>query len=153
MIIHKDRFKFGLFGFMLSAILLGVPYVYSYGGLFEDEPYVVNNVHYKAEGDYLQITVGFTKIECQFDRIDVFGYYLGEWFLIPWTNTSSEDVTGDRISGEQTLRITIGPINRDYSIVEVRTRHLCGTDDPNVIYGDRYKVDQTMVSITLNIED
>jgi hypothetical protein len=140
----KRGFKCALLGFMVSVILLGIPYVYLYGSILHYKPYEVNSIHYRAEDNHLDITVGFTKLDCEFDSLDVFGYYLGEWFLIPWSNTLDNDHVGDRIAGECTLRITTGHLERDYSIVEVRTRHMCGNA------GEGPVVDQIMVRIDLD---
>lgn len=124
-----------LIGSVASLAFIVMPYLYFYTDVFESglDPYEVTEASYNIEdygpewlnGKSIVIKASFIKTDCEFRRLEVFGNYADEWFIIPWSNTLDVDAEGDRIKGEATLRITAQPYDKDYDQVQIRTRHMC----------------------------
>lgn len=130
----QNKIRDLLLGALLSLVVI-IPFLYFKTDVFKTQPYSVNVATYTFEnnGRDMVIVADFEKLTCEdgFDSLDVFGRYLGQWFLIPWRNTEYNDVAGDRKLGSHTLRITASPIDKAYDTVEIRTRHKCPDDNPD----------------------
>jgi len=145
----RQGLKYSFVGFVASTVFLIMPYIYIATDYFSPQPYSVQSLNYEVSGDDVLLTASFNKSSCEFRQLDIFGKYLGEWFLVPYTNTLTEDYTGDRIIGEHTMRITAGPITRAYTELQIRTRHLCGEDDPTTVGDDRFLSDKIFGTVVL----
>lgn len=97
----------------------------------------------ESEKGYL-IEAHFTKVECTFKRLEVFGDNTGRLTLLNWFprdgQTSSEY---DRSEGEQHLIIEVETKIGEYDNFEIRTRHDC----------DGEKVDKVFAKVPLRKED
>ncbi len=126
---NRDRlgraFVFGLAGFMVSMILVVVPY-FSRIGAFEPIPYRVTKTEWRVVDDHLIAKVTFWKDQCVFQKLIARGIYFDEVDPRLLPVVSLDDEQGDRMKGLETVRLKIGPIKNDYESIEIRTRHLCG---------------------------
>lgn len=69
------------------------------------------------------------KSGCDFVLLRVLGSKLGQWKQLPY---KSEEVDG-RTPGKQTLDLVVLTGGIDYSLIEIRTRHICKVGDDTEI--------------------
>ena len=68
----------------------------------------------------------FTKNECTFKRLEVFGDNTGVLTYLNWQpQDGSPSKTYDRSKGEQHMVIEVTTVPNSYDIIEIRTRHDC----------------------------
>lgn len=132
-------------GFILVFLLAGVPYLWN-SNFFTETPYHVTDVEHKItpDGGYIKLKAKFTKSGCRYDKLEVFGRYFGDWFLVPWKNTRDFAPEGDRLEGEHTLRIDVGPLDFPFELVQVRTRHTCEN-----LFGVEKVIDKVFATLPL----
>lgn len=128
-----NNFISAVIGATLSLLLIVLPVGY-YNGYFKEPlpvPYTVQEVDFGVSDDIIFITAGFNipNEDCEFRTLDVFGNYLGEWFLVDWVDFEREEGQGDRVTGDHTLRVA-ATLDQVYDYLEIRTRHECIVDNP-----------------------
>ena len=68
----------------------------------------------------------FTKNECTFKRLEVFGNNTGVLTYLNWQpKDGSPSKTYDRSKGAQHMLIEVTTVPNSYDIIEIRTRHDC----------------------------
>lgn len=141
-------------GFLLCFILLGIPYLSSLG-VFQPNPYRVTQSSFELspEEDSITFRANFWKDGCVFDRLEVVGIYFGVADFLEFTDVNkvkqkqkldnlisffgedspevlqelaTQRALGDRIKGFHSMELLIKPLDKPYSEIEVRTRHICG---------------------------
>ena len=115
---------FVVIGFVLGLTLIAVPYMDS-KGVFDPIPYRVTSSQWEREGSYIKYRATFVKDQCTFNRMVVRGVYFDHLDPAPlrWRDIHGEQ--GDRLGGEHTIVLLIGPLHTDYEQIEIRTRHIC----------------------------
>lgn len=94
--------------------------------LFEPTPYSnVEIVWHELSDDTFSFIANFTKHDCRFERLTVVGSTQGVTDLLHWQDDDGLPEDFDRLSGQQTLRITIDTNRQAWDWIEVRTRHNC----------------------------
>ena len=91
------------------------------------------------------IAVHFTKNECGFKRLEVFGNNTGIRTYLKWLpKDGSPSKTYDRSKGEQHLLIEVTTVPNSYDTIEIRTRHDCNGVNVDKIFAliDLTKVDK-----------
>lgn len=74
--------------------------------------------------------INFTKLECDFSRISIYGYYpdggggVNQDILV-WTSNRPASVDPNRLPGSQSALFTIQTEGKLYSYFEIRSLHLC----------------------------
>lgn len=116
--------KDAIFGVGVASLLLTPLAAWYY--LLPVSPYedVVLISTSNSEEGVLHVVATFVKNEeCSFVDLGVFGNSLGEWDRLDWFDL--DEPQGDRLAGEQTLRIGV-QVDGQYDPIEIRTRHDCG---------------------------
>ena len=68
----------------------------------------------------------FTKNECKFKRLEVFGNNTGVLKYLKWEpRDGSPNKTYDRSKGEQYMLIEVTTVPNSYDTIQIRTRHDC----------------------------
>lgn len=65
-----------------------------------------------------------------FDSLKVYGESFLEWENLDWKDINTP--LGDRLAGNQTLKIKVGSEKDKYTKYEIRTRHICDKDDKKI---------------------
>lgn len=98
--------------------------------LFPWQPYSdVRVVHVSRDGFQIRFTANFVKEACHFERMAVVGIVAGATQTVPWSDLDGLTEEHDRELGTQTMNIEIRMRGVEYDTIEIRTRHLCGSDD------------------------
>ena len=125
-IVDRVRWREFVMGLTLGAVFL-LPWAH----LFGSTPYTnVEVTQVEVIGTEVLVTSNFTKTECTFKRLEVFGTDFGETYNLGWSNQPVSDeadkgTTYDRSAGPQTLRISVETGGRTFDTIEIRTRHDC----------------------------
>ena len=112
-----------LVGVIVGMLIGVVPYFITR----EANPYSnVQVSEVKEVGKSLRVTAHFTKNECTFKRLAVFGIDIGgNGVRVTWEPIDRTTAIEDRVAGSQTLIIDINNYPA-YDSYEIRTRHDCG---------------------------
>lgn len=121
---------------VIAGVVIGVSVgIFTSGGDLVDpcNPYntpQVNSLEWVSE-DSILVSANFVKnSSTTFKDLKVYGQSYLEWESLPW-----QDVTGakgDRLAGEQTLKINVGSEREKFAKYEIRTRHICAIDNSKV---------------------
>ena len=128
---------------MVTGVVLGTVFMSPWSSLFEVRPYTdVQLVSVAKTDTAVTITANFRKTDCSFQRLEVFGYDLGQTYALDWENVVVRDEVDrgfsyDRVEGGHTLRIKVKLPDTSYDKIEIRTRHLC----------DGAKIDKVFVTV------
>jgi hypothetical protein len=128
---------------MATGVVLGTVFMSPWSSLFEVRPYTnVQLVSVAKTDTAVTITANFRKTDCSFQRLEVFGYDLGQTYVLDWENVVVRDEVDrgfnyDRAEGGHTLRIKVKLPDTSYDKIEIRTRHLC----------DGAKVDKVFITV------
>lgn len=128
---------------MTAGVVLGTVFMSPWSSLFEVRPYTnVQLVSVAKTDTSVTLTANFRKTDCSFQRLEVFGFDLGQTYVLNWENVivREEEDHGpeyDRSNGGQTLRIKVKIPGVGYDKIEIRTRHLC----------DGAKVDKIFITV------
>jgi hypothetical protein len=125
---------------ILWVVLLGVLFagvVHSYFMLVKPPlPYKDVEMYpvVAVEGGYI-VEALFTKVQCTFKRLEVFGDNTGRPQRLVWGNADgSPDKEYDRSSGKQWLSLRVDADLHDYETLEIRTRHDCGGEQVDKVF-------------------
>ena len=132
-------------GTIISFLLLGIPYL-AKEGYFKPVPYRVTAVEHSRVGDKTNIKINFIKDGCEWDRMAAIGRYFDEVFFLEF-DVAAE---GDRLEGDYTINVLVDDSDKPYSSLELRTRHLCGADDPSTPQDERETVDRVLARVNLD---
>ena len=115
-----------LWGILLGAIFTSVLQI-SMWLTSDPSPYkdvVVHSVE-RTEDGYI-VSASFTKLQCEFKRLEVFGSNTGRPVYLQWKPLDgSPDTDYDRSAGSQQLIILALSAGRSFDTIEIRTRHDC----------------------------
>ena len=123
---NKIMWKEFVAGVVLASLILT-----PWSSLFNSDPYKdVEVTNVEVTDELILITANFTKTECAFKRLEVFGTDFGETYNLAWQNQPSPDEVDngkehDRVKGQQTLKIQVTTQKRAFDTIEIRTRHDC----------------------------
>ena len=130
----------------MMGITLGMLFLLPWSSFFGSAPYTnVEVTQVEVIGTEVLVTSNFTKSECTFKRLEVFGTDFGETYNLGWSNQpvpgeADKGTTYDRAVGHQTLRISVETGGRAFDTIEIRTRHDCSGST----------VDKVFTTINLN---
>jgi len=91
----------------------------------------VEIVFIKAEENQdIRTRINFTKLECDFSRISIYGYFPDgnggtNQDILVWTSNRPASVDPNRLPGSQSAVFTIETEGKLYSKFEIRSLHLC----------------------------
>lgn len=109
--------------------------------IFPPNPYNnVSVVSLERGKETLKVEANFTKLGCDFVRLDVVGIANEATAILNWEDNFSLPPDHDRAKGSQTLSITINLPDINFERVEIRTRHNC----------DGLKVDKVFLTIPMS---
>ena len=74
---------------------------------------------------YVRVAANFTKLDCEFLRLEVVKGSLGTTELARWRPVDTDTKDYDRSIGEHTLVIDIDLGGIEPTFIEIRTRHAC----------------------------
>ena len=115
-----------------------------YLDVLDEDPYTdVRLLEFIERPEEIVIKVAFKKNDgCKFNKLSTFVKTFDDgWTVVPWVDTDVP--AGDRLLGEQTLRIVIdtSKVSHPLDTLQIRTRHLCGEEQT--------KTDKVFLSLEL----
>lgn len=119
--------KYNLLWGLLIGTFLTIATQVGFWAMSDPSPYkdvVVESVE-RIDDGYI-VSANFIKSQCEFKRLEVFGINTGVPIYLKWKALDGSPSTDyDRSIGKQYMIILAISAEKDYDVLEIRTRHDC----------------------------